>query len=179
MQCDRCLDYYAWPRHRLKLDLFRQEEATEPDICVSLAPGFVNAGIIQAARAVLCHEEKGSLTKTRTYRQDDGTFLFIREDLQGRFLLAYDVDPSWRDIRLLSDCSHSRGKLAFETLGRIFYTSVLTLEGVVIHSVAMEYQGHGILLAAPSGIGKTTHSQFWRDAMYAEIINGDGRPLQN
>ena len=42
-----------------------------------------------------------------------------------------------------------------------------------MHSVLMEYMGQAILLAAPSGTGKSTHSDIWSDSGLAHIINGD------
>ena len=37
----------------------------------------------------------------------------------------------------------------------------------------MEYEGKGILVTAPSGEGKTTHTRMWRDREQALILNGD------
>lgn len=41
------------------------------------------------------------------------------------------------------------------------------------HSVTMEQDGRVILLSAPSGTGKTTHSELWRKHFGARVINGD------
>lgn len=42
-----------------------------------------------------------------------------------------------------------------------------------MHAVTVEYGGRVILFSAPSGIGKTTHTELWRKRLGARILNGD------
>ena len=46
---------------------------------------------------------------------------------------------------------------------------------VVMHGVALKYQQNGYLFLAPSGTGKTTHTNLWKDYLKdnLDIINGD------
>lgn len=50
--------------------------------------------------------------------------------------------------------------------------------GFLMHGVLMSAEGHGILLCAESGTGKTTHAALWMKLLgdRCEIINGD-KPL--
>ncbi len=41
------------------------------------------------------------------------------------------------------------------------------------HCVTIEYMGRTIIFSAPSGTGKTTHSELWRRHFGAKIVNGD------
>lgn len=43
----------------------------------------------------------------------------------------------------------------------------------VLHSSFIKYQGNGLLFFAPSGTGKSTQADLWRQYAGAEIINGD------
>lgn len=41
------------------------------------------------------------------------------------------------------------------------------------HAVTVEHKGCGILFSAPSGTGKTTHTELWRKEFGSRILNGD------
>lgn len=45
--------------------------------------------------------------------------------------------------------------------------------GFVFHSAYIEWQGQAILFTAPSGTGKSTQAELWRECRGAEVINGD------
>lgn len=54
----------------------------------------------------------------------------------------------------------------------------LLLEGCTrnmlgMHTVTVEYNGRVIQFSAPSGTGKTTHTELWRKELGAKILNGD------
>lgn len=50
----------------------------------------------------------------------------------------------------------------------------LLANGVLhLHSSYILYRGYAVLFTGPSGIGKTTQAELWRDNEGAEIINGD------
>lgn len=60
---------------------------------------------------------------------------------------------------------------------------VLLLEGcwknfLGVHAVTLENNGHAIMFSAPSGTGKTTHTELWRKEFGTRIINGDFAFLQ-
>lgn len=45
--------------------------------------------------------------------------------------------------------------------------------GVILHCAYIIYNGRAILFTAPSGGGKSTQAELWREHLGAEIINGD------
>ena len=50
---------------------------------------------------------------------------------------------------------------------------LIHFEAMVLHSSLINYQGHGIVFTAPSGTGKSTQADLWRDNLGAKILNGD------
>lgn len=50
---------------------------------------------------------------------------------------------------------------------------LLTKSVLHLHSSFVLYNGRALVFTGPSGIGKTTQAELWRDFQGAEIINGD------
>lgn len=50
---------------------------------------------------------------------------------------------------------------------------LLTRAVLHLHSSFVLYKGRALIFTGPSGIGKTTQAELWRDFQGAEIINGD------
>jgi len=49
---------------------------------------------------------------------------------------------------------------------------------LLFHSSALSYRGHGLLLAAPSGTGKSTHARLWRERYGSDVVMvNDDKPL--
>ena len=46
-------------------------------------------------------------------------------------------------------------------------------DALMLHSSLVCYQGRAILFSGPSGIGKSTQADLWRQTFGAEVINGD------
>lgn len=46
-------------------------------------------------------------------------------------------------------------------------------DGVIIHCSFIAHEGRAILFTAPSGTGKSTQAELWRDLRGARVINGD------
>ena len=55
---------------------------------------------------------------------------------------------------------------------------LLDADALLLHSCYMEYQGRAILLTAPSGTGKTTHSLLWKHLFGTRTVNGDRTLIQ-
>lgn len=64
--------------------------------------------------------------------------------------------------------------------GAMFYHKLLTFEGFMLHSSAVVYKGHAYLFSAPSGTGKSTHTQLWRTCFGEDafILNDDKPALR-
>lgn len=50
---------------------------------------------------------------------------------------------------------------------------LLSFRVLTVHASYICYNGHGILFTAPSGTGKSTQAELWRQHRGAEVINGD------
>ena len=87
--------------------------------------------------------------------------------------VRYWMAADYSEIRLLCDSSRTAGYLPFELLEQLMPSVMLRHDAITFHGVLMEHEGRGIILSAPSGIGKTTHARLWRDHKRALIINGD------
>ena len=62
-------------------------------------------------------------------------------------------------------------RIAFEYL-------LLKYSGLMLHSSFVKYNGMGIVFAGPSGVGKSTQADLWKDNLGAKIINGDRSVLR-
>ena len=54
-----------------------------------------------------------------------------------------------------------------------FYRQLLDHDGFLLHSSAVEYNGKAVAFSASSGVGKSTHSSYWRRELGAQIVNDD------
>ena len=96
----------------------------------------------------------------------------VEQSLEGAYICAIHEGKEHR-VQVLSD----------KVGGRISYRTVLnSLEaehliarngGFVFHCSYIEWNGRAILFTAPSGTGKSTQAELWKDLRGAEIINGD------
>ena len=89
-----------------------------------------------------------------------------------KFALAPDCDR----VVLMKDTTQTCGMAAVEALTFFIFPMFLTHNILTFHSVLLEHRGQGILIAAPSGVGKTTHARLWRTHKNALILNGDRSP---
>ncbi len=59
-------------------------------------------------------------------------------------------------------------------MGAAFYKELLSFDGMMLHASAVAVDGEAYLFSAPSGTGKSTHTEGWLRAFpQAEIINDD------
>ncbi len=62
----------------------------------------------------------------------------------------------------------------------VIFVSLLALErrfakrgGLILHCAYLEYEGKAILFSAPSGTGKSTQAELWRQYRNGNVVNGD------
>ena len=110
---------------------------------------------------------------TFLYQRENGYFDWITKNKDGEIELSFHISSDWTNFTLYKDNTNTRGERAFREFGSLFSYAVLNHDSCVLHGVVMEYNGMGILVTAPSGTGKTTHTRMWRDRENALIINGD------
>ena len=73
----------------------------------------------------------------------------------------------------------NQGYLESLAVYRKIAAKISGMEGCLMHGVLMEMDGRGILLCAPSGVGKSTHAKLWQECFGKDrchIVNGD-KPL--
>ncbi len=79
---------------------------------------------------------------------------------------SYTLTMSHRCGELMKDSYRFINMFSIENI-------LLEKNGIMLHSVVMSHKGKAVLLSAPSGTGKTTHSRIWQRLYGAEILNGD------
>lgn len=110
---------------------------------------------------------------TFLYQRDSGYYDWITKQRDKSPGLSFRISSDWTEFTLYDDQTNTNGERAFHEFGSLFSYAVLNHHACVLHGVTMEYEGKGILVTAPSGTGKTTHTRMWRDYKNALILNGD------
>lgn len=65
-------------------------------------------------------------------------------------------------------------ELEYIFLGQLFYKEILKFNGMLLHASAVVKDGEAYLFSAPSGTGKSTHTQLWlKEFPDAYILNDD------
>lgn len=56
--------------------------------------------------------------------------------------------------------------------------TLLAFDALILHASFISWQGKGVLFSAPSGTGKSTQADLWRQYEEADILNGDRAALR-
>ena len=89
------------------------------------------------------------------------------------FRIELIVDSDFRSICITHDSSATNGMQVYEYIGQIVPYALLNKKNIVFHGVLLEHKGKTFIIAADSGVGKTTHARLWRDTENALILNGN------
>lgn len=148
--------------------VFYCDSAKEPDFCYILdrtgsAP----------KRQELLFGSYDFMHPCHVWKSKDGSLEWSWEEDKDRLLQDFHISPDWKSWTLLADNTDTEGARAFTSLEPIFSYAILAHDAIQFHGVVMEYHGKGIVVTAPSGVGKTTHTRMWRDHENALILNGD------
>ncbi|MDO4941622.1 MAG: hypothetical protein Q4E73_02130, partial [Lachnospiraceae bacterium] len=122
---------------------------------------------------ILIFGSESFATPTLLFRREHGYYDWITKKKDGTPRISFRISSDWSEFVLYEDNTKTLGERAFYEFGSLFAYAVLNHSSCVLHGVVMEYEGKGILVTAPSGTGKTTHTRMWRDYKNALIINGD------
>ena len=166
-------DYKTNDKFNHALGTFKSLSQEEPDLTIEFAlKPALQTRIDEIAALPPLFEYKRGLLYTRIRKTVDGGYLWMfgKKALDN---LAFSTNSDWGVIKLLFDHTGTDGDLAYEYLIEVVICALLNFGGVIFHGAVLDYQKRGIILSAPSGTGKTTHAQLWRDAGFADIINGD------
>ena len=66
--------------------------------------------------------------------------------------------------------------LAYMYSGWAFYRQLLSYDGLMFHSSAVELDGVAYLFSGPSGMGKSTHTRLWQQEFPSARIFNDDKP---
>lgn len=95
------------------------------------------------------------------------------------YTYAFDILNNWGNAEIIDYVEKEKrlSDMAFVgfDVGIYLYLQGLTLhhDSFFIHGVSLQYKNKGLIFSAGSGVGKTTHTNFWADKFGAEILNGD------
>ncbi len=117
--------------------------------------------------------------------------LVVKMDTFGRTVRqaeAYRCEPAQPDITVVTKWelmkehypNLSDEDCEYLCTGSSFYRQLLDFEGMMLHSSAVVMDGRAYLFSAPSGTGKSTHTQLWRKVFgdRAVILNDDKPALR-
>lgn len=93
----------------------------------------------------------------------------------GRTEYVIEASHDWSDITILYSQGAKKAEQAFcYFLGNfIIGNKIINHSGFVLHASSISHTGKGILFAAPSGTGKSTHAAMWKKYYKADILNDD------
>ena len=70
----------------------------------------------------------------------------------------------------------SLGNAEYLLYGSYFYTHLINFQGILLHASAVVYENRAYLFSAPSGIGKSTHTDLWLKTFKGAFILNDDKP---
>lgn len=142
---------------------------------------LLNIRFVSASETGPFYEEKKLYSSSRNgflsdqiYRLPGNKLLFSMENVEKKLVfLEYLFDPESLELTLLEDATDTNGCAAIEYMLQVLPGLLIRQHSFIIHGVLLEHEGRGIMLTAPSGVGKTTHAHLWRANKHAIILNGD------
>ncbi len=148
---------------------FNTQDITEPDILVNV----YDKESIEVPKGQVVIDEVFKWTKLEG--PENGWSIYFNEEVTGTVLYRMDVNSSWDkavvycNSKIMSPLSAFTGPMG-EVL---FRNHILFRKGMVIHASAIAWEDKGILFSAPSGTGKTTQANLWKQHYNARELNGD------
>lgn len=100
---------------------------------------------------------------------------------------AYLTEPATPDIIIREERyrpekrrNFTAEEHAYMESGCIFYSDLLSFDGMILHSSAIEYEGRAYLFSGPSGVGKSTHTRLWQQTFgdAVQVFNDDKPALR-
>jgi hypothetical protein len=110
--------------------------------------------------------------------EENKRIIFIKNH-EGQIKSKVEHDKHYHQVNIWINpkLTTNAAEIEYTWLGLFFMEIALTYQKLSMHAAAIDYQGNGILIAAPSQTGKSTHAKFWQEMdMSVNIINDD-KPL--
>lgn len=111
----------------------------------------------------------------RTYRQAEG----YRADFEGEPDMVIKLDRAFIEEKHKQYPHISSDECEYIWTGYEFCKKLLELSGFMLHSSAVAYENKAYLFSAPSGTGKSTHTEIWQRVFGKEnaVIINDDKPV--
>lgn len=119
------------------------------------------------------------VNKRRWYKTETGyAFVDKIEEFTDKILNLMVADETFSHIELwlcpTTLLQVKRDERPYHLTQEILRYAFLFREGTIIHASSLAYNGKGLLFSAPSGTGKSTHTELWtKYAPGTEIVNDD------
>lgn len=105
------------------------------------------------------------------HRDEDGLAYCFNDS--GDATLSAKANTNWHDVEFVSNTA-SPDPNALSLLTDIaFRTRLPDFSGFSLHSSIIALNGTAVIFVGPSGIGKSTQAELWKEKLGASIINGD------
>lgn len=126
----------------------------------------------------------------RKIKPEEGFYITMHSKRGNVVDTILETDPGWRNVLIRYKRSDLRFPVKeneyvnwnqyhiFQLAGIAFRNRTLSMDSITIHSSSFSIDGRGIIVSAPSGTGKSTHTRLWKER-YAErvMLINDDRPL--
>lgn len=125
-------------------------------------------------------EQVRNLTKVRI--NDNKYCIYLTERKTGKIFYANYYNQGYSEVEIHLLKSKQQQTLSLTDLEYVYtgfaFTDRLTeLGGAVLHGSAVAYKNNGIIFSANSGIGKSTHTNLWKECFGSEVtIVNDDKP---
>ena len=112
-----------------------------------------------------------------TVLRDGEDWLFVHTADDVPYAITRERSSGQYDVMLLKDSLETELHPYVVPYLLMLERPLLRRDCLVLHSSCVATERGSILFTAPSGGGKTTQSEFWRDSCGAHIVNGDKNAL--
>lgn len=118
----------------------------------------------------------------------DGYYVYLQEFGVGKIMVLADIERDWRNAVVTwydytgdtqQSIINSQAQIwpsVHNMMGMVFRYCLLRFEGLVIHASTLKWNGKGVMFAAPSGTGKSTHVKLWQKYITDVTILNDDTP---
>lgn len=113
------------------------------------------------------------------YRLPSGGYRFEIHDMTGHLCgrMVSDADFSHCRAQAFQGTQPQRIYGLNNSLMLAFAFSTATMDTLLVHSSVIRCEGHGYLMTAPSGTGKSTHTRLWYDNIPGCDLMNDDNPV--
>ena len=113
-------------------------------------------------------------------REDSGIYRFYYRSSADLYYCEYDSDSHSAKIFIRNEAlpNVKFGDFTFEdhfffAIRDVFFFHCQQMGMIALHSSSIVYDGRAYLFSAPSGTGKTTHTNLWEEYCGVKPLNGD------